>query len=354
MSFEVLVGNLWKGNNSKNISSDTYPWRLLHRSLPTLVSLLAMYACGSEHYYGKVLCQDRAGPANPGINALCYENMYTIKRQTHRMHQYGAVPGLGPLELSEGDVKKELRYHWSLPLVLLVLCTLMQLPYRIWKWFEGPAYNGFVHQWRIPTFDTNERHIRERGLKDFLRRYCNNGSQEASVMLLCMSMNIVISVVLLMVTDNIYDGDLFSHLIGKEEHFWVNHFPSHVKCSYQLFGVSGTGELQDLVCFLPINRFYSKFFQILMYSLLTLTGMLTVNVLYQALILNVVPFRVWHMRRQIKRTPNGLPTDMMLSRIVSPMSSSTFLALKTLSENVDAVTMCDFLIAYDIEEGHSV
>jgi hypothetical protein len=91
-----------------------------------------------------------------------------------------------------------------------------------------------------------------------------------------------------------------------------------------------------------------------MYVLLTLNVMLMVNLFYQAMILNVVRCRVWYLSRQIKKTPNGLPTAKMLTRMVCTMSSSSFLAMKTLSENVDPVTMRDFLISYESGQCHSV
>jgi hypothetical protein len=88
--------------------------------------------------------------------------------------------------------------------------------------------------------------------------------------------------------------------------------------------------------------------------MLLLNVLLGLNCVYLGAILSMVSLRVWYLQRQIKWDRNGLPNKKTLYRICATMCPSSYLALKILSENVDEVTMRDFVKNLEAEQCPSV
>jgi hypothetical protein len=231
---------------------------------------------------------------------------------------------------------------------------MMGFPYRMWCWYQGQVYVGIASSWRYPPTDPTDMQERISGLTLLMSRFYSTGSRHSNVMLMCMSLSMFASGSFLVFSNYTFSGAVWDSVAWQDDTMWTHTFPSLAQCQFKFYGPSGTLENWETICHLPVSRYYSSMFYVLTYTIIFLNVLLGGNILYHAMCLNIVSCRVWNIRRQIQWDKNGLPTNKTLYRICSSMCPSYYLALTTLSDNVDDATMREFFKRYETEECHSV
>jgi innexin len=124
-------------------------------------------------------------------------------------------------------------------------------------------------------------------------------------------------------------------------------FPKLTKCWLKSYGPTGTLQLKDRLCVLPLNIVNEKIFVILWFWLIFLTFVSTLAVLFRILVLSFPPLRtalIMAQLRYIKRS--------VVARIIRRFGFGDWFILYLLGNNMNPIIYKELLIELSKELDH--
>lgn len=107
-------------------------------------------------------------------------------------------------------------------------------------------------------------------------------------------------------------------------------FPKLTKCFLRRFGPSGTIELRDRLCVLPLNLVNEKIFVVLWFWLLMLTFVSTLAVLFRVLVFSARPLRTVMIMGQVRNVKRSV-----VSSVVKRFGFGNWFILYLLGKNLN-------------------
>lgn len=143
---------------------------------------------------------------------------------------------------------------------------------------------------------------------------------------------IIFQLLQIYITDWFIRGNFWSYGLNRDAYFHLSPkvFPKKAKCIYSRFGSSGSTEILDALCILPLNVLNEKVFLILWYWLLVLLSLSFVCVVYRSLFVFVPQFRVYLLRALTRKLDNN-----KAKLIVEKTNLGDFFVLYRIGKNVN-------------------
>lgn len=117
-----------------------------------------------------------------------------------------------------------------------------------------------------------------------------------------------------------------------------NVFPLKAKCNFDKYGVSGTKELYDALCILPLNALNEKIFLVIWFWLFFLLIISSVALIYRIFVLAIPRVRVYLLLGRIKHF--GINKATVLIR---QLTFGDFFILHSIGKNINPVVYGELL-----------
>lgn len=124
-------------------------------------------------------------------------------------------------------------------------------------------------------------------------------------------------------------------------------FPKLTKCWLRNYGPSGSLQVKDRLCVLPLNIVNEKIFVILWFWLIILAFVSTLAVLFRVLVLSLRPLRSLMIAGQLRYVKKNV-----ISRIVKRFGFGDWFILYLLGKNMNPIIYKDLIVELSKELEH--
>ncbi|KAJ4440297.1 innexin inx3-like [Periplaneta americana] len=283
------------------------------------------------------------------INTFCWiTSTFTLPHEPSQIvGRHVAAHGLGNHFITKQPTHHNY-YQW-VPFVLFLQGIMFYLPHWFWKNWEERKIRQITEGMRGSSVDTKEdRKERTNKVVTYLMDSLHIHNAYAFGYFLCEILNFV------NVVGNIFFLDKFlghafltygTKVLEYSNQDQVNRtdpmiaiFPRLTKCVFQKFGPSGSIELHDALCVLPLNILNEKIFIFLWFWFIILAVMSGLALLYSLVIVAYPPIRKVILEKRFKyKVPLGVST------IVAKTKVGDFLLLHLLGQNMTTTVFRDVL-----------
>ncbi|MCL4123137.1 UNVERIFIED_CONTAM: hypothetical protein GTU68_002771 [Idotea baltica] len=173
----------------------------------------------------------------------------------------------------QGGEPLQRRYHsyyqW-VTLFLYLQALMFYIPRYLWKLWEGGKLKMLIDGLHLPILDEAEAESRKQFLVSFVRNNLRKQDSYAYKFFFCEILNFVNIIAQIFITDAFVGYEFTEYgtkvLTETQKTFVSRHdalefvFPKVTKCLYKNIGPSGTPQLIDAICILPLNVFNEKLY----------------------------------------------------------------------------------------------
>ncbi|KAF2358629.1 Innexin, partial [Trinorchestia longiramus] len=333
----------------------------------------------------KIICMmDTADDAlKKAVQSYCYiTGTYTVDK----LH-YGEVgvdmpyPGVGPNTV-EDSVTYHTYYQW-VPWVLVAQGTMFYLPHLIWKNWEGGLFRSIIQNLSIVDFLSADksgksisnyfnRQNQYEALSVYLTDSLHTHKGWSSRFIFCEFLNLLVTILTMFFTNFFLGGEFFTYgfkVVSMTNMDPENRtdpmaqvFPTMGKCSFRMYGPSGTIEKRDIMCLLPTNIANEKVYVLLWFWLVILgivgcVWMLSRTVSFVKPVREkVFTFRAYTLPRYNMKSMDPLLNTLATKEDVQVVLDNTdfgdYILLIQLADSMDSTMFSEFVkfLASHIQE----
>lgn len=259
---------------------DDVTFRLHYRHTFSILMIASLLTTANQFIGGNnINCMVEQIPQNV-IDSFCWiQGTYTIPSQAKRNESVmdGASSPTGaddpngdPTKKDSNDEVHHTWYQWVC-VVLFLQGMMCYLPHHLWKSTEGGKLSQIIEGLDKPIImkDTGEK---RKAVVDYLKYQRKNGthSMYANKYIICQFINLFNVLLQVYLMDvflgnqfTTYGTDVFkvSQLPVEERYDPMSKvFPRVTKCTWTQYGQSGSKEIRDAICILPINIINEKIY----------------------------------------------------------------------------------------------
>uniref|UniRef100_A0A2P2I1N6 Innexin n=1 Tax=Hirondellea gigas TaxID=1518452 RepID=A0A2P2I1N6_9CRUS len=340
-----------------NVEIDGAVFKLHYRVTSTiLISFCLLVTCTG--LLGKPIhCAHGDSPylQDDVVNTFCWiHSTFTLPRYFHGNKQL-PYPGVGPG--MEGDEVVYHAYYQWVPFMLFLQGLFFYVPHWLWKTWEGGKMNSIAAGLSAPIMSPEDRKTRITHLKSYICMSLHSHNMYASKFFICEILNFI-NVLGQMYFLNKFLGGLFltygMDVINFTEQNQSQRsdpmivvFPRVTKCSFEMFGPSGSIVTHDLMCILALNVINEKIYVFLWFWFVILTTLTCIAFLYRILV-----FCVPIIRSGLLQKRGQLRHKVTLEALIPRLQFGDYFLLYLISKNVEGLTFHSLLeaLAHEINE----
>ncbi|CAK1596461.1 unnamed protein product [Parnassius mnemosyne] len=344
----------------KSVCTDNNVFRL-HYKITVIMLLMFTLMVTSKQFFGEPIhCMSNANEDNDkdAINNYCWiYGTYTLKSRFVGIEgKHMAYAGVGPSKTENDEQIKHTYYQWVC-FVLLGQAVMFYIPHYLWKSWEGGRLKDLAENLSCPIATnvwTEERRCQLLAYFNDLNAYTHN--MYALHFAFCELLNLLNVIGQIFLLDLFLGGSFrnygtavaaFTHSprlpADMTDFVSVNpmdrYFPKLTKCWFRSYGPSGSIQLKDRLCVLPLNIINEKIFIILWFWLVVLAFMSTVAVLFRILVFCLPPLRSIMIMGRLKYVKRR-----SVSKIIKHFSFGDWFVLHLLSKNVNQIVYRDLIL----------
>ncbi|XP_037086515.1 innexin inx3-like [Pollicipes pollicipes] len=271
-----------------------------------------------------------------------------------------SVIGIGPGH-PEKDEKHHITYYQWVPVVLFLQGVSFYIPHWIWKMFEDHRIRKLVDSMVETKLEEKKRRERQGKVIRYLLDSQGCSRWYAYQYVFCEVLNLLNAVMNIALVDKFLGGNFFTlgtKLIQYDpedpkaidpSHYT---FPKQTKCTFHLFGLSGTTERVDSICILPVNIFNEKLYAVMWFWFILLTAVTAANLVWRVAMMVSPVLRVWIL--QMKGHSRDVGNMHVVSQVVNSMTFSDFFFVWLFTKNLNGVVLFDFLREYSKTVGNQL
>ncbi|XP_059098650.1 innexin inx2-like isoform X1 [Tigriopus californicus] len=223
-------------------------------------------------------------------------------------------PGLAPYQSKHQTQAIQQSYYQWVPLLLFLQGSTFLLPFFMWKQFE----NGLVKRLRLdlndPSLPVQTRDEQISRLVLYFQTHTGRNMLYGKHFIYCIFFNFL-NVMAQIYFTNLFLGGIF-FMYGTNfsyGHSGVNEassfediaFPKMSRCVLHVFGPSGTKQIIDALCVLPLNILHDKVYLVLWYWYGVLVLITLCNLIYWLIHYFFKQCRQSHIQRHLKGKTKG-------------------------------------------------
>ncbi|XP_047502123.1 innexin inx2-like [Penaeus chinensis] len=284
------------------------------------------------------------------VNTYCWiHTTFTLPKHIDKGYGRGtgvAYPGVGPLYPT--DTKTYHAYYQWVPFVLFLQGLMFYAPHWLWKTWEGGKLESIVMGLSIPVMNKEERHEKIHLLADYLHASLHHHNFYAIKFFLCELLNLANCLFNMWFMNEFLGGMFFTYGIdvlaftetNQEERTdpMIVVFPRVTKCSFNMYGPSGTIETHDLMCVLALNIINEKIYVFMWFWFVILAIISTMALIYRLLVFCVPAIRSGLLQKRARlRYKNSIDT------VSRRLQVGDFFLLYLLSKNVELLSFSSLM-----------
>ncbi|XP_039498287.1 innexin inx6 [Drosophila santomea] len=254
-------------------------------------------------------------------------NLSSLRTLVAQNEQYARLisiaEGVGP-ETRGVTKRMYLRYYQWVFMILLFQSLLFYFPSFLWKVWEGQR----MEQLCCEVGDALILEVTYRTRLQMLTRYFR--AQFAPIhccysikYAFCELLNLLISILNFWLMDVVFNGfwHKYIHALAAipvyDWNLWnlmtSRVFPKVAKCEMFVYGPSGTPNVLDILCVLPLNILNEKIFAVLYVWFLFIAMLATINILYRLLLICCPELRLQLLRTHLRGMPKAHVREVLAS-----------------------------------------
>ncbi|XP_016040154.2 innexin inx6 [Drosophila simulans] len=263
----------------------------------------------------------------PASGAADDVNVSSLRALVAQNEQYARLisiaEGVGP-ETRGVTKRMYLRYYQWVFMILLFQSLLFYFPSFLWKVWEGQR----MEQLCCEVGDALIVEATYRTRLQMLTRYFR--AQFAPIhwcysikYSFCELLNVFISILNFWLMDVVFNGFWYKYIHALaaipvyDWNLWnlmtSRVFPKVAKCEMFVYGPSGTPNVMDILCVLPLNILNEKIFAVLYVWFLFIALLATVNIVYRLLVICCPELRLQLLRTHLKGMPKAHVREVLAS-----------------------------------------
>jgi len=373
---------MWKAFSALKIKGELKPradnlvFRLHYRYTCVLFLACATLTTLYDFVGNKIDCMmtHDDGGLKKVVDSYCYiTGTYTVdKLQDAEVGVDVPAQGVGPHKEAD-EVTYHSWYQW-VPFVLVLQGGLFYLPHLIWKRCERGMFRAIIQDLSVRDYlgegkkgvklgNYFSRHEQFEALSVYLTDYAPSHKGWAIKFISCEFLNLAITISTVLLTNYFLGGEFFEYGINvfamtgldpeNRTDPMAQVFPTMAKCTFNLFGPSGTIENRDVMCLLPTNIANEKIYIVLWFWLfiLAIIGCIWMTLRLVSIlkpIRNTV-FMIRFYDSPRRSLDDNSPLSRMLANkeeiqfILNNSNYSDYLLLTQLADNMETAMFSEFV-----------
>ena len=203
-------------------------------------------------------------------------------------------------------------------------------PFFLWKFWENNKLESILKGCPIAVMDEEKRSQKIKNLSHFFKKSLNQHNQYAIKYFVCELLNAINISINAWILNSFLNG-MFVDL-GSTPFDNTILFPTNTKCSFYMYGPSGTVERQDGHCILPLNPINSKIFKSLWWWFTFLSAITDFG-----LIIRLIIFLVPSLRMSKLNIKESIKSKFPSGKLTRNLNFGDYFLLYRLRVNMDYV-----------------
>uniref|UniRef100_A0A1A9W4A3 Innexin n=1 Tax=Glossina brevipalpis TaxID=37001 RepID=A0A1A9W4A3_9MUSC len=251
--------------------------------------------------------------------------------------------GVGPrvFGAKEFNDSVNLRYYQWVVVVLFLEGLLFYMPSFLWKMWEGKCLEQLCSAVVLPLIPVEELENHKQLMNEYLSKDNKTTHQQyAMKYFICEFLNLMISIANIIFLHFFLDGFWSKYMKAlytisfNNWHLWNQHssqvFPKVAKCSFYIYGASGSRAAYDSLCVLPLNILNEKLFAFLWIWFMLMSFLAAQKLLHRLALMAFPIIRVHLIRMNARHM-----TVQDIKKILTNKSYGDWFLLYKLSRNVN-------------------
>jgi hypothetical protein len=258
----------------------------------------------------------------------------------------GPYPGV-----SHHTGKEEVKYHKYYKWVCFVLffqAILFYTPRYLWKMWEGGRISMLVGDLNCAIVKEDGKPDRKKPLAEYFVSNLHTHNVYAMHFFICEALNLINVVGQFYFMDYFLDGHFstygsdvirFAQMETEDRVDPMSRvFPKVTKCTFHSYGPSGSVQVYDGLCILPLNGLNEKIFVFLWFWFVFLSVLTGLNLLYRAVVILTPQVRMYLLRARSHSAPQD-----QIRAIHRKCQIGDWFLLYQLSNNIDPLIYKDLM-----------
>ncbi|XP_015599425.1 innexin inx1 [Cephus cinctus] len=344
-----LLGSLGSYLKWQEITTDSLVFRMHNLFTTVLLMTCSLIITATQYVGNPISCIVNKDLPTHAINTYCWiTSTFTMPDAFNR--QVGmevAHPGVAN-DFGDVDARKYYTYYQWVCFVLFFQAIFCYVPQWLWNAWEGGLINTLVMGMNHGLCREDEKIKKKKILMDYLMKHVKRHNMYAYRYFACEMLCLVNICVQLYLMNKFFDGEFLSYGLRviqfsdapQEERIdpMVYVFPRVTKCIFHKYGASGTIQMHDSLCLLPLNIVNEKTYIFIWFWFLILSVMLIGLLIYRAIIIFTPSIRP----RLLQVSARVLPIEWCRS-ISRKTNLGDWWVLYTLSANMDPLIYRDLI-----------
>ncbi|XP_030745236.1 innexin inx2-like [Sitophilus oryzae] len=312
----------------------------LHYKFSVILLIVFSILLSSKQYFGDPIVCETAKDKEL-IKVYCWiTGTFIQKKNIDAAAQYESLYGLGNTVYSRSETFTLFYYQW----ICFLFCfqaLLFYLPRYFWTTWEGDRLGQLPKDLRDTLVPDNWIATGQK----LCSYVCDAGNHDimAFRFAFCELLNLCNLILQIMIMDWYLNGKFASygyHVATKPYPHPMNEaFPKRTKCLYTNYGSSGSTQVMDALCVLPLNILNEKFFLILWYWMIILFFVTLIALIYRAMFMVWERFRIYLLMAQVRNLNRNKAVY-----ITKHLTHGQFFLLYNLGKKLNPIVYKDLLL----------
>jgi len=336
----------------ESVTIDNNVFRLHYKASVMVLTMATLLVTARQYIGDPIDCMVEGIPGNI-MDTYCWiHSTFSIpERFVGQQGQDIAHPGVAPIKMNGREPVYHKYYQWVC-FVLFFQAGLFYVPRYLWKAAEGGRVNMLAADMYGPSMVINrdERSDRIKTIIKYFKEMRGGHFMYMMKFVGCEALNLINVLGQMYFMDRFLGGEFstyglkvlhYTELDPKErEDPMAVVFPKVSKCSFHKYGVSGTIEVHDALCVLPLNIINEKIYIFLWFWFILLASITTIFLVYRVAIFFGPGIRVAMIQASCGRMSREKIEDLVCAPHLSyTQQIGDFFLLHLISKNVEEVTM---------------
>lgn len=308
-----LLGGLKDYLKLQPIVTDNAVFRLHALFTTALLMACSLIVTATQYVGNPIQCIVSGLPAHP-INTFCWiTSTFTMPEAFRKtVGVEVAHPGISN-DFNDEGAKKYYSYYQWVCFVLFFQAMLCYTPKWMWDAWEGGLMKTIVMGLNVGVCHEDEKCSKKKMLIEYLMRPMKRHNSYAVRYWICEALCLVNIIGQLYLMNRFFDGEFMSYGLrvmtfsetAQEDRVdpMVYVFPRVTKCTFHKFGPSGSLQKHDSLCILPLNIVNEKTYIVIWFWFIILATLLTLLIIYRAVILTCPSIRPRLLRARNRMVP---------------------------------------------------
>lgn len=286
----------------QNITIDCAIFRLHNLFTTALLMACSLIITASQYVGQPIQCITGHGVPTHVVNTYCWiSSTFTMPDAFKRQVGYEvAHPGVAN-DFEDTNAQKYYTYYQWVCFVLFFQALACYTPKFLWDLFEGGLMRTLVMGLNFGICPEEEKCAKKQVILDYLTRHVKRHNLYALRYWACECLCLINILVQLYLMNRFFDGEFLSYGLRVMKYSetpqddrvdpMVYVFPRVTKCIFHKYGPSGSIQKHDSLCVLPLNIVNEKTYIFIWFWFMILASLLTILVIYRALIIAMPKFR---------------------------------------------------------------